>query len=224
MKLNIQTMKKLIQFLQIIIPTILIAFLSSCGVAPVNSSFEGARTLKKGQTEISGNYSSYSASSEGDHFKTNRNVGVRLGFGLGPRTDLRVRYERLSPVDNESDGVGVNYLSITPKYSFLEDKISGSFTVGTYSSEGELFLFFSPRMIFSYPVKNKFEPTFAIKTDIFPFDQAYFLGMNLGFAFSPDLDKWAIRPELGYMKDIQDFSYSYLTWGLGLTVNFGKPR
>jgi hypothetical protein len=217
-------MKKLIQYLQILLPAVIITFLSSCGVAPVNSSFEGARTLKKGQTEVAGNYSSYSATSEGDNIETNKNFGLRLGFGLGPRTDLRIRYERIAPVDTEGEGIGVNYLAITPKYSFVNDKISGSFTLGTYSAQGDIYLFLSPKMIFSYPVKNKFEPTFAIKTDIFPFDQAFFLGMNLGFGISSDLDKWAIRPELGYMKDLQDFSYSYLTWGVGLTVNFGNKR
>ncbi|CAN5442895.1 hypothetical protein BH23BAC1_BH23BAC1_16100 [soil metagenome] len=217
-------MKKLAQYLQKLVLFITFCLLYSCGLAPVNSSFEGARTLKKGQTEVTGNYSSYTLSGDGESFTTNRNYGLRLGFGLNDRVDLKFRYERLSPVGTEYRGTGANYLAITPKYSFVEDKISGSFTVGTYSGEGDIFLFLSPKMIFSYPVRNRFEPTFSIKTDIFPFDQAYFLGMNLGFGISPNLDKWAIRPELGYMKDIQDFSYSYLTWGVGLTINFGSKR
>jgi hypothetical protein len=67
--------------------------------APVNNQYEKAGTLKKGNLELSGNYTRYSASGGGGTESTNNNMGFRVGYGLSDKFDLKLRYERLSPTN-----------------------------------------------------------------------------------------------------------------------------
>src|SRR3954469_22706436 len=85
----------------------------SCGVVlPVSSQFENASTLKKGGVEVEGQYSAYLVSAEGT---VNKNFGVKIGYGLTDKFDLKLRYENLAPVMDEGDGQKTNYFSVIPK-------------------------------------------------------------------------------------------------------------
>lgn len=192
---------------------ILLSLFSSC-VAPINTTYESARMLKRGDSEIMGHYTHYSVSSEGETDAINDNFGVRIGYGIGDKFNLKVRYERLVPKDEDSEGV--NYVDIAPKFQIMQGNIAATMPIGLYFAEDETEFVLSPKFIFTYPANDKFEISLATKADIFPEgDGNVYLGFNLGLGISTNLDQWALRPELGYMIDPGE-SGSFWAYGIGL--------
>lgn len=197
---------------------VLLPFISAC-VVPINTSFESARMLGKGNAEAMGHYSHYIIADEGESEAYNNNFGLRLGYGISDKFDLKMRYIRLVPEVEGSSGV--NYIDLAPKYAFLPGKLAGTLPVGLYFAEGESQWVFSPKLLFTYPANNMFEATLAAKADIFPDDESeVYLGFNLGFGISSNLDRWAIRPEVGLMVDPGE---SGRAWVLGIGFNAVLP-
>ena len=209
-------------------------FISGCvSMAPVNSGFEPARTLEKGEVEFMGNYSSYYLRAEDENEvklteKVNNDYGFRIGLGISRKMDLKFRYERLLPVlqEDKDEVNGLNYFAITPRYCFIENKLTGGLDIGAYTytykeddSSDQSFLV-SPRVIYTYQASKKFDLTLSTKIDIFLSDGFTLWGLTAGCGISSDMGKWALRPEAGIMKDLSDFSYTYFTWGAGLVFNF----
>ncbi len=195
--------------------------LSSC-VVPVNSFMEGARTLGEGKVELTGSYARYSVTDDGETEDANQNLGLRLGVGLSERFDLKLRYVRL--FSSFEDSPDVNYLALAPKLSLIEKRLALSAPTGLYfasdDGESESTFFISPRIIFSIVSPNdQTELSISSKVDFyFEEDAKPYIGFNLGGGFSSDLDRWAIRPEVGYMISTErGSSGAVLTFGVGLT-------
>jgi len=213
---------------------ILLIFVSGCvSMAPVNSAFESARTLEKGEFEFMGNYSSYYLRGEDENDekvteKVNNDYGFRFGFGISNKMDLKLRYERLLPVlqEDKDELNGLNYFAIAPRYGFIKDKLTGGLDVGvytyTYKEDGssDQSFFLSPKFMYTYPVNEKFDLTLYTKLDIFLSDGFTLWGLTANCGISSDLSKWALRPEIGMMLDVSDSSNIYFTWGAGLLFNF----
>ena len=77
----------------------LAAFLHQ-GCAPVFSELQSAKMLKKGQTEVTGNYSAVSFSNDGESDKIQNHVGFQLASGISNKANLRFRFESISLVDD----------------------------------------------------------------------------------------------------------------------------
>ncbi len=195
--------------------------LAAC-VTPINTGFESARMLNKGGLEILGHYSHYSIADAGETNAANNNFGLRLGYGLSDQFDLKVRYERLVPV--EEGGGGVNYVDLAPKVQIMKNWIAGTLPIGLYFAEGDTRYVISPRMLFTFPANNNFDATLAAKADIFPQDESnVYLGFQLGVGISSNLQRWALRPELGLMIDPGE-SGQLWSWGIGLTTTIPTRR
>lgn len=196
---------------------VLLLMLGSC-VAPINSSFESARSLGKKNTELMGAYSHYNANGDGKSESYNNNYGLRVGYGISDRMDMKFRFEYLaSAVD---DGINATYFEVAPKYALINKWLSGSVPIGVYlyDADGlESIFVVSPKMLFSYPASQKFEVTLGGKLDIYlEEDTESTVGLNLGLAFSSNLDKWALRPEMGVLFDPGEDG-KYVSFGLGFT-------
>jgi hypothetical protein len=203
-------------------------------MAPINSSFESAKTLNKGQMECMRNYSSYSLKAEGENGdkvteKVNNNFGFKLGYGISNRMDLKFRYERMLPVLQEDKDQlnGVNYFALTPRYGIVKNRIAGALDLGLYSytmkedNISDQSYFIGPKLAFTYPSSKYFDLTLTTKIDIFLSDGDELWGLNLGCGISSDLEKWSLRPEIGLMKDLSDFSYAtWFTGGAAFIVKF----
>ena len=200
---------------KILICGLLLTLFGAC-VVPLNTGFESARMLKKGETELTGNYTHYSFSDEGESGSVNNNFGLRIGYGFSDRINLKLRYERLVPT--EEGASGINYIDLAPKFRLLPGKIAATLPLGMYFSEDETEFVISPKMLFTYPASNRFEATLAAKADIFPEDDGnVYLGFNLGLGLSANLDRWALRPEIGLMVD-PDESGLVWAWGIGFVA------
>ena len=119
------------------------------------------------------------------------------------------------------DYLAINYFEIENKYRFKNTNIALGIPLGYYEfrydkrSVSGIFAI-DPRLYltFSGP-SNQFELNIIPKAHIFISDEesSFYPGMSLGMGFSTDLNKWAIRPEIGY-----DGS---LSLGLGLNIIIG---
>ena len=190
-----------------------ISFLS-CAFAPVNNQYEKAATLQKGNMELSGSYSSYSASGSEN---TNRNFGGRFGYGVTDKFDLKLRYERLMPTDglkgtdvfDEGQIKRVNYFAIIPKFSLVPQTLSLLVPISHYGFKEEVdgkenkgvLNSIAPQILYTTTnKKNRTDFSVGFKADCLFNDEGgagVLLGTTLGAGFSSDLDKWAIRPEVG---------------------------
>jgi len=208
--------------------------LHSCAFAPVNNQYEKAGTLKKGNVELSGAFTGYTAVGGGESVNTNNNLGFRAGYGISDKFDLKFRCERLMPGSNygevfdDQNFKGANYFSIVPKFSIIPEKLSFSVPLNYYSfadefnGEGNASLIgFTPQLFYTFTnKKSTADLTLGTKVDcFFGGGASVFPGLTIGAGFSKDLNKWALRPEVG-----ATFigGGSFLSYGLGLQVMIPK--
>lgn len=211
----------------------LLAFvmLCSCGsISPVINQYEKAGTLKKGNFEFMGNFTGYSVSGGGETAGLNNNFGFRIGYGISDKVDIKLRYERLKPstdMDYENSN-SVNYFSLVPKFALIPDKFSLVVPISHYAAkeedgpEGEDAYSFStitPQLIYTITnAKNTVDFTPGLKADIlFAGDGGGVLfGATIGAGFSSNLNKWAIRPEVGILSI--GGGASFVSYGIALQV------
>jgi hypothetical protein len=207
-------------------------FLFSCAtVAPVNTSYERAATLGKGGLELAGSYSHYSFSGDGESTPTNNNYGAKVGYGISNKMDVKLRYEKLVPVGlEEGSKFKANYISFIPKYSIVDKKLAFLLPLSRYnfkdaSEAGETFkdhnYSIAPQFIGTFTNKtNKADLSFSLKGDLLinsEGDNDFLLGFSGGAGFSSNLDKWAIRPEVGYLFKPGETG-GFWNMGIGLQV------
>ncbi len=99
------------------IAVVMMIFLFSC-TAPINLTYDSARTIDKGSVEFTGNYSAYRMPAidffyiaADDKLPGNSNYGFVLGYGILDRYTLKLRYERLKPV-NYNENLNIMMISI----------------------------------------------------------------------------------------------------------------
>ena len=209
-------------------------FLASCiSVAPVHSTYEKASTLGKGGVELAGHYTHYSAGSEGTSQGVNNNIGFRAGLGLTNNVDLKVRYEKLIPVEKPQNGTfNANYFSVIPKFGINLGKLavfvplslyhfSASENGGMSTSSNSYSV--APHIIGTFTAKSNqvdFSPSANLEYIVNSGEGSendFLIGFNIGAGFSSDLRKWAIRPELGYLFKPGESGHIW-NFGVGLQV------
>jgi hypothetical protein len=213
-----------------------LSLFSCITVAPVHGSYEKAGTLGKGNVELSGNYSRYVVGGDGESEALNNNVGIRAGFGLSNKVDLKVRYEKLMVVHKEDDAdFNANYYSVIPKFNFIPGKLSLFVPVSMYqfkttTSDGvykSSSYSIAPHLIRTFTNKSNtvdFSPSvnleFLMSTQDGETENHLLAGYNIGAGFSSDLSKWAIRPEIGYLFEPAESGH---VWNFGVGLQFTIP-
>jgi len=208
---------------------------ASCGVVPINNTFEKAGTLKKGNVEAAGNISTYSDMSwtwNGNNTKYRfgiKNVGARLGIGLSDNTDLKFRYEHM--VTSNLEGFkSMSYFSIVPKFALTADEFSLLVPISVYNYRNDNWSnesngttgSIAPQLLYTFTnAKRNADLTLGVKGDVlFGGGGAILLfGSSLGAGFSSDLNKWAVRPEVAIT-----FLNSALTWSYGIGFQYTIPK
>lgn len=214
--------------------------LSGCVVVPVNLSYESARMLDKGQIQLQGSYSRYNTVKDTSANLCN-NFGFAAAYGVSEKYSIGVRYEHLDMTpafgdvfDSEdtedfSQILKMNYIEVNNRIRLKEDFIAIGIPVGMYIVNDVIdteenfnswgYFFIDPRIYFTFFAKSDiFELSIVPKVHII----AGFLGaqvipgISLGIGLSSDLNKWAIRPEIGYDK--------YLSFGVGVNFNINTIK
>lgn len=190
---------------------IAILFLSNC-VVP----YESARMLPKGTSEVKASYSNVRFYDGADSGNLDNGLGIGVGYGITGKINVKLRYEHLS----SSDG-NINFLGVGPKLALKPNRIAAALPVGWYfDGDGSTWVL-SPMLLFTLPnASNTFEATLGARSDLFfEVESGVLFGLNLGFGWSKNLDRWAIRPDLGVIFGFEN-SGANLSFGVGASYNF----
>lgn len=214
-------MKDIFSYRSNILYLLLFFIISSC-VAPINTAFESAKLLNKGGVELQGSYSKYSLIDDVEEsVEANANYGVAIGYGVNDNYNIKLRYERLKSgfedfgIDefgNElSDIFDYNYIEFTNKFSLWKNRIAFSIPVAAYLNTEHSFYQIDPRFFFTFGQGDYFEFTIIPKAHfIFTENETYVNpALSFGLGLSSDLSKWAIRPEIGFDR--------YFVFGIGFS-------
>jgi len=208
--------------------------------APVNLSFDSAKTLNKGQIEVQGMYSRYDVTN--DTLATaliNQNYGISVGYGFTDKYTLKARYEYIDPtitfqkifdeINEEFNEMNsMSYFEINNKLMLIDNTLSISLPLGAYfyntkaidiKNGGMGWFSFDPRVYVTFfRSTNIFELSVVPKLHVLfgTFGGYVTPGISLGIGLSSDLDRWSIRPEIGYDK--------FLSFGIGASVNFNTVK
>lgn len=222
--------KEYLPLASILMATLL--FTSCASTLPVNSYYEKAGTLKKGGVEISGSATRYSVS----HFDrtefNSQGGGFRAGYGVSERFDLKLRYEK-QKVSTNFDGRlrEYNMISLVPKYALLPGRISIMLPVSRFSNKNqsydtrysEKYTSVSPVLLFTLTDRKKLaDVTMGLKSDfLFGTEESTWYGGGfIGAGFSTNLDKWSIRPEIGFSRSSSNETF----WNYGVGLQFAISR
>lgn len=224
---------------QIFLFALLTLLLEGC-FAPINLNYDSAKNLQEGQIEAQGAYSRYyiTGDSIGTTAFMNNNYGFTVGYGITDKYTIKLRYERISPSSTFNDIFGddisdefkdmssMNYFELNNKIQILNDKLALGLPLGIYTfsqsslDEGGLgWVCFDPRLFITFfRSTDIFELTFVPKLHAMlgSFGGYAQFGISMGVGLSSDLDRWAIRPEIGYDK--------FLSFGVGANFNFNTKK
>lgn len=186
--------------------------------APVNLGFENAKLLKKKEFRIAANYSNYyglvydDPVSEKDRlFEISHvcyNYGLAINYGIFDKFNLGMRFEQLYNTISEIDILGkkyeynlkrINYAEISGKINLKENKLSLGIPAGFYFINDKFFSVIDPRLYWTFRGNDKLEFTMTPKVHLLIAGKFGVMpGITIGAGISSDLNKWAIRPEIGY--------------------------
>ena len=188
--------------------------------APVFSDLQSAKLVGPGNLEVTPSFSSVSFSSEGESEHVQNHLGIQAGLGVSSLMDFRLRYERLSVDQGDNESFGVNVLGFGPKFSLVKDWVAFYVPVGFAFGENiEVSETWQvhPTLLLTLPVSKYIEINPSAKV-LIPItgEQDTLVAFNLGAGISTNLEKWAIRPELGFLINPGE-SGSYMHLSIGFT-------
>jgi hypothetical protein len=184
------------------------ALAAMTGCIPYHADQQSARLLEPGRVEVTPSFTA--VSSEGAHVQNQ--LGVRAGYGLSTRTELRGMIERVSLADGGDDfedddsNVSVWTVAAGPKFAIVPNRVAFYLPVGLASGSGietGKTLTTVPTLLASFSNNRTLEFTPSIKA-ILPLtaeEKELVVGLHLGAGISSNLDKWAVRPEFGILKN-----------------------
>ena len=201
---------------------------------PVN--FDGAPTLDKGQLETSLYFSGSYLSKNGWAYLKVHTPGIKVGYGITKNFDLKLTYSRdyyafhFEGISSDFVDAKMNNITLSPKISFFNGKfaVKAPLTImlfnNTYEDKLEAYYMFTPRLIGSFHYKQYVEFSMSPFMETFfssQSDPSWFVGGNLGFAFSSNLKIWSVRPEAYLSFPVfNDSSAKETIWGWGIAASF----
>ena len=178
-----------------------LAFLLIPACAPVFSEMQSAKLVDKGQVEATGLYSNLVISDDGESEHTQNHIGLRVTYGINDKINLRGGYENVF----EDGEVIANVFGVGPKVSIVKDRIAAYVPVGmafgSNISTSDTWQV-QPTALFTVPVTQNIEFNPSAKWLIlFTEEFDNLVAVNFGAGVSTDLNRWAVRPEIGLLYD-----------------------
>lgn len=177
-----------------------IGSLTAC-VAPF-SDLQSARLVGPDRIEVTPSYSAVSLSVDDETEKVQNNFGVQVAMGMSDRADIRFRYERVN--FDDSDGEGMNVLGLGPKFGLVTDRVAVYVPVGfAFGDDIETSetIQVHPTLLLTMPLNQYLEINGSGKA-LIPITEREIddlLAFNIGLGASSDMERWVVRPELGFL-------------------------
>ena len=215
--------KSLYSLLEIILLLSLLTVFISC-FAPVFSDLQNAKLLGPGKIEVTPSFSTVSYSSEGESGHLQNHFGIQGGVGIFSLMDFRLRYEYINVDTNGGDPFHANILGFGPKFKLIKDVMAFYVPVGfAFSEDIETADTWQvhPTLLTTLRLNKyiEFNPSAKI---LIPFksEQSTLVAFNLGIGLSADLDRWAVRPEIGFLLNPGESGYYWhLSLGFSLLLH-----
>jgi len=201
--------------------TVLIAAIlaSVVGCAPPFAELQSARLVGVGHRDVTASLATVNAtSSESSGENVQTELAAQAAFGVSPKTDIRARYDYIST----ANGGSFHALSAGPKFGLVKDAIALYVPVGFGwggETESAKTWVLNPTLLATSRVNRQVEVTGSTKYYLWlnNSNESKLFAWNLGLGLSSDLDRWAIRPEFGFLHDIKDSGHN-TQFSLGLTI------
>lgn len=193
--------------------TVLTILVSGC--LPFVADHQSAALLPAGKTEVTPSISYVSLSGEGETEHIQTHFGLRAAYGISRLIEVRGAFEH---VDIEDADKGTNVIGLGPKVSLVPNRLAiyapVGFITGGGVESGETWTAV-PTLLFNAVTGNTFELTPSLKAfvPISGDDRDVFVGLHLGAGISSDLSRWALRPEVGVVRNPGEKG---TTWGLSM--------
>jgi hypothetical protein len=189
------------------------------------SDLQTGRVLEKGQTEMTPFYSAVSFGNEGESTRIQTSYGMIVGIGLDEerRSDLRMRYERISL---EGDDDEINVVGLGPKFRIAPDDVALLLPVGFAFGDGvktSKTWETQPTILMTGSPASWLEVTGSVKALIRLNSEGSDprIAFNLGAGLGPDPRRLALHPEVGFMINPGADGY-YYHLSLGFSVGWGE--
>lgn len=199
-----------------------LAALASGCAAPF-AELQGARLAGRGNVEVTGSFSSVHYSADGESGEAQREYTGQIAAGTGDHTDWRFRYTRIGP-PGDGGGGGLNVFGFGPKFATASQRVAWALPVGFAYGEdidvGDTFQM-HPTILFTIPSGRSFEVNGSGKMLVSLSGGSTGFAANLGLGLSSNLDRWALRPEVGVLTYPEGDGY-FFHLSLGLSTNLGR--
>jgi hypothetical protein len=196
------------------------------------AEMQSARLAGPGRVEVTPAYSYMDAIEDGETAKLQDVFGLHLATGLTQRIDLRARLEHIRVDDDAGIDFSATTIGVGPKFGLIPNQLALYLPIGFAFGEdievSETWQF-HPSLIATLPVARTLEINTGFKALIpiagsdDPDDDEVLIAFNAGLGISPDLSRWAIRPEIGFLRNPGE-SGTIRHFSLGLTVFLGENR
>ena len=203
-----------------VIPCLLLsALVLLAGCAAPFSDLQSAKTVGKAKAEITPSFSAiYIDDTDTEHVQNH--LGIQAAFGMSDSVDFRMRFERIT-LDKDGDNL-FNVLAFGPKIGIVEDTVALNLPVGfalSDSTDSSETWQFHPTLLFTLLSESNFELNTSAKA-LIPLKNDEIdtlVAFNIGMGISGDMEKWAIRPELGFLLNPgEDGHFMHLSIGLAV--------
>lgn len=179
------------------------------GCITIFSELQSAKLAGPSRAEVTPGYSQVWFSDD-DSEQVSDQLGFRLGFGLADGVDMRMRIEHVF-IEDFRDW---NLAGFGPKFSLVKDKFAFFIPLGFVFGEDidtEDSLEIQPTVILTLPASKELELNTSGKLifDLDDLDNDVLVAFNFGFGISGDLDKYAIRPEIGFLLNPGEEGYFF---------------
>lgn len=201
---------------------LLSALVLLAGCAAPFSDLQSAKTVGKGKAEITPSFSAvYFDDDNNDTGHIQDHLGLQAALGMSEKVDLRLRFERIT-VDKDGEAP-FNVLAFGPKIGITENTVALNLPVGFALREGTETSDtwqFHPTLLLTLISGDTLEINTSAKA-LVPLkgseNSDTLIAFNLGMGVSTDIEKWAIRPELGILLNPgEDGRFMHFSVGLAV--------
>jgi len=186
--------------------TLLLAITLVTGCAAPFADLQSARLVGKGRIQVTPSVSTVALSANGESEAIQREYTLQIASGVTDNVEVRARYTRIALAGGGNDGSGINVIGLGPKFALRTGRVAVGLPIGFAFADGEVAseaVQFHPTVFFTAPVAQGLEVNFSGKV-LLPTGA---FAANLGLGLSTNLDRWAVRPEIGVMKYPGDDGY-----------------
>jgi len=192
------------------------------GCAAPFSDLQSAKLAGKGKVEATPSFSTiqYSDDNNDDSRHVQDNFGIQAAYGMSNNADFRLRFEHIV-IDKEGEDP-FNVIGFGPKIGIVEGAVALNLPFGFALRDGidvsETWEF-HPTLLLTPLGGNQFEVNTSAKA-IIPLNREnsdVLIAFNLGVGLSRNMEKWAIRPEVGILLNPgEDGRFTHFSVGLSI--------